>query len=482
MSDLVQKIGLVNKPLSEAEKAEERRKTQLYINLKLSSTGLPTCKSVCDDSFLVAAKDLLESYREKTRLLAGHLCPADRRIQDFIDSYFKGVDLGETPKLPSQTIILDRHGVARELSLPVGEDHFSSDIVTSYRVRQGVLHNPASDRRTTKGSFHVAEGGLPIPGDKKAVPKIAVVRMLKAAMNPPKEIMRLPFTSSQEEQAETFVSLLLRPLVCPAIPGVKAEKHMEVRFFAPGNLVSNLDFVESIFGNGGNPFLSENDAGIDIHGWTGHTGCVILAPHLVRLSKRELGLPHIDDATERQKHDGMCWSDPDELYNDGNAFKITFRDERGVIVTVLADNYYGYCKKEVKTQISYAANLFGLAEEEHAGGALAYPRRNHGEEYGADSKTRKDSHSFPEVAAAYGEIMDLQPEGYGIDKQFPEVVYIPREVRFNLPKQTISWENDNGPQSIKLRPGKIYMQPNGYKVEMEKHPGAPSWQIGRAHV
>ena len=32
---------------------------------------------------------------------------------------------------------------------------------------------------------------------------------------------------------------------------------MEIRFFAPGSLVSNLDFVESIFGNGGDPFLPE---------------------------------------------------------------------------------------------------------------------------------------------------------------------------------------------------------------------------------
>ena len=46
---------------------------------------------------------------------------------------------------------------------------------------------------------------------------------------------------------------------------------------------------------------------------------------------------------------------------------------RGVIVTIIADNYYGYCKKEVKTQISYAANLFGMCEEEHAGGAIAFP-------------------------------------------------------------------------------------------------------------
>ena len=43
------------------------------------------------------------------------------------------------------------------------------------------------------------------------------------------------------------------------------------------------------------------------------------------------------------------------------------------MVTIIADNYFGYCKKEVKTQISFAANLFGSCEEEHAGGAIAFP-------------------------------------------------------------------------------------------------------------
>ncbi len=38
---------------------------------------------------------------------------------------------------------------------------------------------------------------------------------------------------------------------------------MEIRFFAPGGLVSNLDFVESIFGNAGDPYLPENDAALD---------------------------------------------------------------------------------------------------------------------------------------------------------------------------------------------------------------------------
>ena len=132
----------------------------------------------------------------------------------------------------------------------------------------------------------------------------------------------------------------------------------------------NLDFVESIFGNAGDPHLPANDAALDVDGWTGHSGCVILAPHLTRLRKKDLGLP--------------LPSAKDELYNDGRPFKVTSRGPQGVMVTLIADNYFGYCKKEVKTQISYSANLFGLAEEEHAGGALAFPTFNLGDRFTPD--------------------------------------------------------------------------------------------------
>ena len=40
--------------------------------------------------------------------------------------------------------------------------------------------------------------------------------------------------------------------------------------------------------------------------------------------------------------------------------QITARDSRGVVVTIIADNYFGYCKKETKTQLGYASNLYGL--------------------------------------------------------------------------------------------------------------------------
>ena len=121
---------------------EERAKLQLYINLKLASSGQPTCVSDEAAGFFGISRDLLKSYREKNRLLVDYHCWVDQRIQDFLIRYFDDLDLDQIPTLLTQTLILDRHGVARELSLPMGKDEFHSDIVSSYRVKQGVLHNP----------------------------------------------------------------------------------------------------------------------------------------------------------------------------------------------------------------------------------------------------------------------------------------------------------------------------------------------------
>ena len=466
-------LGVVNQ-----DQESITRQLHLYINLKLASCGQPTCIDGESAGFMDTAQDLLNSYLEKNRQLAGSsLYPADRRIQNFLDSYLADLGLEKIPNLPTMTFELDRHGVARELSLPQGADEFKSDIVSSYRVKQGVLHNPASDRRTTEGSFHIAAGGLPVPGDKKQVPKLTFAKMLQQALLPPEDMLIIPFTANQPTPARMFASLLLRPVICPEIPGIEAEKSMEIRFFAPGNLVSNLDFVESIFGNGGNPAIPAFDAALDVEHWSGHSGCVILAPHLASLTKKSVGLPHWNDATERERKDGMCWQQEDELYNNGQAFKLTARDTSGVIVTLVADNYYGYCKKEVKTQISYAANLFGSAEEEHAGGALAFRRFNHGDEYGIGSLTREPGYDFDEMTYHYGALMTVQPEGYAIDNQFPDIIYVPQDLRMNLNTQKITWLKNGKSHQIRLQPGKIYIQPNGYKIEMCKHPGAPSWRL-----
>ncbi len=415
--------------------------------------------------------------RPRTAVGAAANCPVDRRIEAFLQARFGDLTGSDRLCLPP-ALVLPRHGVARELSLPADGDHSDNEYLTSYRVRNGVLHNPRSDRRTTGGTFHVCEGGLPIPGDKKAVPRGTFVALFRHAAAPPADLLAVPFTAGRPEpdRARAFFSLLLRPLVCPAVPGVGPERTMEVRFFAPGGLVSNLDFVESIFGNAGDPRLPENDAGLDPEHWTGHTGCVVLAPHLTGLTKQELGLPSWDAATPRQRRDGMCWREPGERYNDGRAFKVTCRDAAGVIVTLIADNYYGYCKKEVKTQISYAANLYGDVEEEHAGGALAFARYNLGFAFdGRDYRT--DDSTVADLARRDPETVELRPDGYAVDRHCPDLVYVPHDARADLTRAQVWWPRDGREAALPLRPGTTYMTPSGYKLQVEKHPASGTWRL-----
>jgi len=471
------------------ERAKERTELLRYLNLKLAANGLPVSQAAGGTELVSLAAGLITNFREKTRLLYNHRCPVDQRIENFLNAYFaeelsdeakqaalSGTAVPDRLRVPGRALVCDRHGLTRELSLPADSDVNQGEYLHSYRLKNGVLHNPRSDRRTTVGTFHVCEGGLAIPGDKRAVPKKVYLELFRKAMNPPDALQLIPFTANQEEKARYWVTILLRPIVCPEVPGYCSQKTMEVRFFAPGALVSNLDFVESIFGNAGDPFVPMNDAALDVEHWSGHTGCVILAPHLTQLTKKSLGLPHVSDATPRQKKDRMCWDKETELYNDGDAFKITCRDSRGVVVTIIADNYYGYCKKEVKTQISYAANLMGNVEEEHAGGALVFPSWSLGEELQVNSR-RYNGRTFDDIVREYSEWIDVQPEGYGIDRNFRDLIYIPESARADLRLQNVSWQRDGKEFSIPLLPDKIYMAPSGYKVRIEKHPSAPSWRI-----
>lgn len=465
---------------------KDRRDMIQFINLQLAALGQPLFydeedakNKFSNAKFLSLTEGLINSFREKSRLLSDHLSPVDSRIQSFIDSYLVDVKIDKSLRLPNDTFVLNQKGMAREVSLPPNGNHFSNEFVSSYRVKQGILNNPAKDKRTTKGTFHIVEGGLPVPHDKKEVPKIAFAHLLHEALHPTEHLKTLPFTANQKEQARVMVSLLLRPVVCPEVKGVLNEKSMEIRFFAPGSLVSNLDFVESIFGNGGDHNLAVNDAALDVDHWTGHTGCIVLAPHLTSLKKKDIGLPHIDEATDRHKRDGMCWSDENELYNDGGAFKITCRDERGTVITLIADNYFGYSKKEIKTQISYSANLYGLVEEEHAGGAIAFPKGNMSDKIFGDVYTAKfkDDFSFKEVKKLLGDRITVYPENYAVDNKYPDIIYIPEYADMDINKGTITWEYEGSRQQLKISPKKVYVHPTGNKFQLVKHPTQQLWRI-----
>ena len=217
---------------------------------------------------------------------------------------------------------------------------------------------------------------------------------------------------------------------------------MEIRFFAPGNLVSNLDFVESIFGNGGDPNLPENDAALDAEHWTGHTGCVILAPHLTKVTKKDPSACRTwDQATERQRRDGMCWKNEGRTLQQRRRLQAHLprrnrrhrHHHRGQLFRLLqkggedADQLRGQSVRPVRRGTRRRRAGFSRA---------TISARNSA----ATLHVKRLGHSFAEVSvASIGEAMDVKPEGYGVDKKFPDIIYVPEDAHFDLHTQKVSW-------------------------------------------
>src|ERR687898_1098405 len=77
------------------------------ILLKLAAMGVEIpAEAAGDEDVFHLAGDLFARYREQTRLLSEHLCPADRRVQDYIDGLLAAAAIADPVRLPAETLIL----------------------------------------------------------------------------------------------------------------------------------------------------------------------------------------------------------------------------------------------------------------------------------------------------------------------------------------------------------------------------------------
>ena len=58
-----------------------------------------------------------------------------------------------------------------------------------------------------------------------------------------------------------------------------------------------------------------------------------------------------------------------------------------------------------------------------------------------------------------------------MDRQFPDIFYVPEDAHFDLHTQSVSWPQGDVTSKIKMLPHQVYVRPSGYKVHMEKPPG-----------
>ena len=120
----------------------EQNRLRSYIAFQMASAGLAPPSHDASDEMASFSVGILESLREKNHLLTEYRAPIDQRIEDFLNHHFHEI-LGENAlRLPSRSLTLDRHGMARELSLPIGGHQFQNELVSSYRCFNGVLKTP----------------------------------------------------------------------------------------------------------------------------------------------------------------------------------------------------------------------------------------------------------------------------------------------------------------------------------------------------
>ena len=189
-----------------------------YINLKLAALGQPTSRSTADPSFLEIARSAAAQLLPEGPIAGGPAVSGGHAHPGFSRRLSGGRSVPAARRgcrrIRSRSTVPGWRAPCRCRRAAIT---FASPYLKSYRVAQGVLHNPKSDRRTTQGLFHIVEGGLPVPADKSAVPKRVFARFLAEALRPPADaddaaVHRRIRTSRRG----CFVSLLLRPVVCPA--------------------------------------------------------------------------------------------------------------------------------------------------------------------------------------------------------------------------------------------------------------------------
>jgi hypothetical protein len=264
---------------------------------------------------------------------------------------------------------------------------------------------------------------------------------------------------------------------------------METRFFAPGALVANLDFVERIFGNAGDPHLPENDAALDPQ--TGPaTPAASSSPRISGASpKRNSACPPSTTPRRASIRDGMCWQKPEELYNDGspsNSPPATPRAHRHLHFRQL----FRLLQKRGEDPDQLRRQPARPREEEHAGGAIVFPSYDLGEDFQLSKHLVPSSTTpLPRRSALLGDRAVLQPGGWARDRHYPDICYVPDGAYFDLRKQRITWptpaetslaeaRNAVAPEhSIKLLPGQTYVLPSGYKVDMVKPDEGRRWRL-----
>ena len=75
-----------------------------------------------------------------------------------------------------------------------------------------------------------------------------------------------------------------------------------------------------------------------------------------------------------------------------------------------------------------------MCEEEHAGGAIAFPAYVLGAQFYAGRTVLTKKVTFREAMEWLGDRVEIQPEGYATDRKYSDILYVPENAEFSVRK------------------------------------------------
>ena len=85
--------------------------------------------------------------------------------------------------------------------------------------------------------------------------------------------------------------------------------------------------------------------------------------------------------------------------------------------------------------------------------------------------------SFAGAIRLLGDLVEQHPEGYAVDRKFPDVYYVPENAAFHSREGFVTWRHGDGESRLSLRAGAVYVLPSGFLVRLEKQIAGTAWRL-----
>ena len=84
---------------------------------------------------------------------------------------------------------------------------------------------------------------------------------------------------------------------------------------------------------------------------------------------------------------------------------------------------------------------------------------------------------LPDALDLLGPLVDRRPEGYAVDRRYPDIVYVPEDSEFSIRQGSVRWKSASASGQLALRADATYVLPNGFRLRMEKQAGGSAWRL-----